>query len=880
MRSDNGQTASPLRFDNIITPAPIPAPVTGSAPALASIAGSAPASLPYSSQHYIPHSTSYKELDRMEDDMQYFAGLSSRPATKHQDEEPAEAEANSPIEEVRVTVSTYDDPSMPYNTFRMWFLGLVFTGIVSFVNQFFYLRQTQISVGYPIVALLSLPLGHFLAKVLPTRPLSIPLLPWWSLKLTLNPGPFSIKEHVLIGTMAACNTSTAYAVDIVILQKIFYHDEKPFVAGLLLVLTTQITGFELAGAVRRFLVRPAHMVWPQTLVAASLFRSLHAPPPIHQDQAAMDEMAESNTDSSHGYEVKGYAEADSERYEEKTSMEGSTTGHMPGTTSQRMSRMKYFLLVTLASFLYYWVPGFLFPTIGTLSWLCWIQPNNIPLAQLTGSNGLGIGTIALDWTAVSYDISPLVTPWFAQVNILVGFVAMVYIAAPLAYYNNLWGARRFPMVTTNLFQEDGSIYDVQAVLDPKTGYFDEQLYISYGPLRMSSFLALAYGIGFAALSATVVHTILYHGKELLQRWKSTIQDPQSNDIHSRLMYAYPEVPNWWYGSLFIVMATLSFVTCMVFDLMPWWALILALLMAMVLILPVGIVQATTNQQPGLNIVTEYVIGTLLPGHAIANVTFKTYGYIVNVQALTFLQDLKLGHYMKIPPQTMFLVQLVSSLLACVINLGTATWLMKTRPDLCTPQGYPFTCRSTRTFYSASVIWGALGPVRVFGSLSAAVTAITGRDDSSASPLTPYSSVQFGFLIGGLLPILFWILSKKLFPKTQWLQWVHWPVLLSSVSMIPPALPYFYSNGLLVGFVFMFLLRRYRFRWWSRYNYLTNAALDTGVALSALVIYFAVQQGTGLKMPYWWGNPDLTATPNAEGPSTAAIDHCYNAQLSF
>ncbi|KAF9359138.1 hypothetical protein BGX26_000082 [Mortierella sp. AD094] len=121
---------------------------------------------------------------------------------------------------------------------------------MAFVNEFFYLRQTSISISYPIVALLSLPLGHFMAKVLPTRTFRIPISPTRRFSFTLNPGPFTIKEHVLIGTMAACNTSNAYAVDIVIIQKVFYNDEKSFLAGLLLVLTTQITGFAIAGAVR------------------------------------------------------------------------------------------------------------------------------------------------------------------------------------------------------------------------------------------------------------------------------------------------------------------------------------------------------------------------------------------------------------------------------------------------------------------------------------------------------------------------------------------------------------------------------------------------------------------------------------------------------
>ncbi|KAG0307371.1 hypothetical protein BGZ99_001459 [Dissophora globulifera] len=213
-----------------------------------------------------------------------------------------EEEDDSPIEEVRVTVTNTDDTSLPYNTFRMWFLGLAFTAAISFVNQFFFLRQIQITIGYSVVALISLPIGHAMARVLPTREFSI-----FGWSFTLNPGPFSLKEHILIGTMVSCNTYSAYAVDIVLLQNvaIFYDERKPFIAGLLLVWTTQITGFAFAGALRRFLVKPAHMVWPATLVYASLFRSLHA-------------------SSTRTKEDEG-----------------------------RTSRMKYYLLVTLGSFTWY-----------------------------------------------------------------------------------------------------------------------------------------------------------------------------------------------------------------------------------------------------------------------------------------------------------------------------------------------------------------------------------------------------------------------------------------------------------------------------------------------------------------------------------------------
>ena len=82
--------------------------------------------------------------------------------------------------------------------------------------------------------------------------------------------------------------------------------------------------------------------------------------------------------------------------------------------------------------------------------------------------------------------------------------------------------------------------------------------------------------------------------------------------------------------------------------MPVWAFVLALLIAFVYVIPIGMIQAITNQQIGLNVITELIIGYALPGHPIAMMIFKTYGYITMYQALQFTSDFKLGHYMKIP----------------------------------------------------------------------------------------------------------------------------------------------------------------------------------------------------------------------------------------
>lgn len=58
--------------------------------------------------------------------------------------------------------------------------------------------------------------------------------------------------------------------------------------------------------------------------------------------------------------------------------------------------------------------------------------------QLFGFNsGLGLSVITFDWGQIAYLGSPLVTPWWAEVNIFVGFVLAYCIFSPALYYTNV-----------------------------------------------------------------------------------------------------------------------------------------------------------------------------------------------------------------------------------------------------------------------------------------------------------------------------------------------------------------------------------------------------------------------------------------------------------
>ena len=121
-------------------------------------------------------------------------------------------------------------------------------------------------------------------------------------------------------------------------------------------------------------------------------------------------------------------------------------------------------------------------------------------------------------------------------------------------------------------------------------------------------------------------------------------------------------------------------------------------------IPIGVIQAITTKQIGLNVIAELIIGYALPGRPIEMMQFKTWCYYTILQALQFTNDLKLSHYMKIPPRPMFLCQVVSTIVAGTVQLCVQEWMFSNIEDICSPdQKDGFICPSGAVFGTASII---------------------------------------------------------------------------------------------------------------------------------------------------------------------------------
>jgi hypothetical protein len=95
---------------------------------------------------------------------------------------------DSPYPEVRSAVSNVDDPAMAVSTLRVWVIGLGSAIIIAAINQLFWLRYPSVDITTIVAQLLTYPVGRAAAAYLPR---------WRVLGIELNPGPFTIKEHVL-----------------------------------------------------------------------------------------------------------------------------------------------------------------------------------------------------------------------------------------------------------------------------------------------------------------------------------------------------------------------------------------------------------------------------------------------------------------------------------------------------------------------------------------------------------------------------------------------------------------------------------------------------------------------------------------------------------
>jgi OPT family oligopeptide transporter len=197
----------------------------------------------------------------------------------------------------------------------------------------------------------------------------------FGLQWSLNPGAFNVKEHGLIVIMAnaAFGTGAGNFTDTITAQRGFYGQNFGWGFNILLGWSTQCIGFGIAGLMRKYLVEPSSMIWPQNLVNTSFIYALH-------------DHSKTDPTKSNGWSI---------------------------------SRYRYFFYVFAGSFVWYWFPGYSesrpilksmdvfeanLPTVAqflsVFAFITWIKPKNVAINQLFG------GWTGISLIPITFDVCP------------------------------------------------------------------------------------------------------------------------------------------------------------------------------------------------------------------------------------------------------------------------------------------------------------------------------------------------------------------------------------------------------------------------------------------------------------------------------------------
>jgi OPT family small oligopeptide transporter len=620
----------------------------------------------------------------------------------------------------------------------------------------------------------------------------------------------------------AIYTTNSYTMILVQKSPLFYNEKfVTFGYQLMLTLFVQLMGMGFAGYLRRFSVYPVKALWPTILPTIAMNRALTTKEP-------------------------------------KENIYGWT-----------ISRYKFFYVTTICMFFYYWLPGYLFTALSTFNWMTWISPNNYTLALITGSSmGLGLFNpiTTFDWNVATSSYAALAQPFFATITMYFGSIFGALIILGI-YYSNMYNTKYLPINSSSAFANDATTYSVQKVvtnnkLDPAKYQEYSMPFYSAGYLLTTGANFVFYPVYFlyimgnqwSTMSAAFVD--FYKG---LRYGKGNYEGAM--DVHSRLMAKYKEVPDWWFLLILSGALVLSIIFLKIFPLdTPVWLTFLLIGINMVFAVPLSFLSATTGTNLGLGALLEVITGFVLPNNPNAFLYSQALGsWALAGYGDNYVQDQKMAHYCKIAPRAVFRSQIGTIIITCFVAVGTQDFVLTRVKGLCeSDQPSRFTCANDGyPLYSSSLMWGLLGSDRMFNSLypllkwcfliGVGISAVFLAGQGWGPKYLPGVKEKLRIKLN---PNTFAYLDRTLFPFIACLLWLNPILIIQGIQHWAPSNLSYKTPGMILSFIFMYWMPRHRLAWWEKYNYVLSAALTAGVAISALVMFFAVGYNPiSLK---WWG----------------------------
>ncbi|PMD32926.1 OPT superfamily oligopeptide transporter [Hyaloscypha variabilis F] len=704
---------------------------------------------------------------------------------------------------VRRIVSFEDDPTLPTLTFRYFVLTLLFVIPGAFLSQMSHYRTNSAPYSIFFVQICANYAGQAMARFIPPVQVNIPFT---SRGFNLNPGPFSVKEHVLITISAASGATYNLAFTPVSIASLYFNETINPAIAIFFMWSVVVTGYSFAAISRQFLLYDPQYPWFQALCQTALFET------------------------------------------QKNQREH------PSRTSRK--QMIVFFSVLAAVILWQFLPEYAFPMLGSMAFLCWVAPENATANFIgAGFGGMGFMNLSFDWANVSSlgnNGSLFLTPYWTQVVIFMAFVINCWFLIPWAKFGNL-GSYKHGLMSNHVLMANGTKYPLVDLLTPQST-LNETVYEELGPLYLGTQMLWGMFFDYASYTSALAWAGLFAWptiKATVIKIRARNKSPngesinfQYNDQLNILMRAYKEVPMWWY----IALSSASFVsiTAMVASghlYIPYWTYLIALATGAIMVTPLGWLYALSNYQLPIGTTNELLYGLMINavnGHK--NPTGATiYSSVAGdawYRAQLMLQDQKIGHYMHIPPRATFFSQVFGATIGIPVNYAVIRWVLNTKRDYLTgaveDPSHQWTGQTVASALSSSVQYVLVGPRKLF-----------------QEPI--FRVLPYGFLAGLIVPLIIFLLHRT-FPHSK-LKFHLWntTIFFSSLSNFYGNISSGYLSQFIGSFVVMYWAYRYRYKLWAKYNYILAAAFDAGFNFNMLLIFLFFGSGKVISMPYWWGN---------------------------
>ena len=159
---------------------------------------------------------------------------------------------------VRKVVSFTDDPELPTLTFRYFVLTVFFVVPGAFLSMMSHFRTTYAPYSIFFVQIASSYAGVWLADILPAWRVEVPFTSWG---FSLNPGPFSVKEHVLITISAASGATYNLGYAPVSMAELYFNQRIHPAVAIFFMWGIVWAGYSFAAIARQFLIYDPQYPW-------------------------------------------------------------------------------------------------------------------------------------------------------------------------------------------------------------------------------------------------------------------------------------------------------------------------------------------------------------------------------------------------------------------------------------------------------------------------------------------------------------------------------------------------------------------------------------------------------------------------------------------